>query len=461
MPESCFCAIGLERAGLIEHTNKFVVRVANRAGNKQRDYKSSLYQIRDDRDPKNSQWYYFVGELATPLLTMFEMYDFQLAGMTRDQLYMERDAFYFALKAILSHPDNRDCNHQFRLLYWKDPPAQCQDISAYVDMENSENGGQLKETYARELHAFLLPVIREEVAITQQNIRNGFETLEHDSVSQPNRTFQTVTVPGHHPGAIYDSLFLNSYPMDRQVRGKCLIINIVNFVNARVHLTTRTGADADSSNLRDLFTQLRFQVEVHSDLTAQTMESVLLTMSLVDHSEYDAFVCCILTHGKLGVVYTSDGREVEILSITNFFTDSNCPTLRGKPRLFFIQACQRGDDPRDSHQRQVSNQQRYRTTGTVSQASDAPNSVESDIPREGPNNLETATKNVEDIPEMCRQVGSISVLDHITSVEHPLDSGYLSVDAEPSSTRASREQCADGNCWCAPRRTIFTSTTRK
>ena len=210
MPESCFCAIGLEWAGLIEHTNKFVVRVANRAGNKQRDYKSSLYQI---HDPENSQLYYFVGELATPLLTMFEMYDFQLAGMTKDQLYMERDAFYFALKAILSHPDNRDCNNEFRLLYWKDPPAQCHDISKYVDMENSENGSQLKETYAKELHAFLLPVIRDEVAITKKNIGNGFETLDRAFVSRPNRTFQPVFVPGHHPGAIYDSLFLNSYPM--------------------------------------------------------------------------------------------------------------------------------------------------------------------------------------------------------------------------------------------------------
>src|SRR6218665_1151298 len=65
--------------------------------------------------------YYFVGELATPLLTMYETYYFGLCGMTKDQLYAERDAFYSTLKAILSHPDNAECNDQFKLLYWSDP----------------------------------------------------------------------------------------------------------------------------------------------------------------------------------------------------------------------------------------------------------------------------------------------------------------------------------------------------
>jgi hypothetical protein len=47
MPESCFCPPSIEEKGYIEHTDKYVVRVANRAGNKNRDYKSSLYRIID------------------------------------------------------------------------------------------------------------------------------------------------------------------------------------------------------------------------------------------------------------------------------------------------------------------------------------------------------------------------------------------------------------------------------
>ena len=47
MPESCFCPPQFSEDGKIEHTDKFVVRVAHRAGNKHRDYKSSLYKIID------------------------------------------------------------------------------------------------------------------------------------------------------------------------------------------------------------------------------------------------------------------------------------------------------------------------------------------------------------------------------------------------------------------------------
>ena len=96
-------------------------------------------------------------------------------------------------------------------------------------------------------------------------------------------------------------------------------------------------------NLVDLFESLRFDVKLHNDVTFETMEKLLLTMHLVDHSNYDAFVCCILTHGKLDVVYTSDEKPLLILQITEFFSEKNCLTLNGKPKMFFIQACQKGE----------------------------------------------------------------------------------------------------------------------
>ena len=97
-----------------------------------------------------------------------------------------------------------------------------------------------------------------------------------------------------------------------------------------------------SVRLQKLFKDLHFEVKVHNDVNANTLESLFLTMHILDHTNYDAFVCCILTHGKLGVIYTSDGKEVEILGLVDFFTDRMCPSLKGKPKMFFIQACQRG-----------------------------------------------------------------------------------------------------------------------
>jgi len=49
VPESCFCAPEITEPGKLEHTDRYIIRVAHRAGNKNRDYKSSLYKIIDQQ----------------------------------------------------------------------------------------------------------------------------------------------------------------------------------------------------------------------------------------------------------------------------------------------------------------------------------------------------------------------------------------------------------------------------
>ena len=57
-----------------------------------------------------------------------------------------------------------------------------------------------------------------------------------------------------------------------------------------------------------------------------------------DHRNSDAFGCAILSHGDNGVVYGTDGiLKVEDLCAS--FRADRCPTLAGKPKLFFIQVC--------------------------------------------------------------------------------------------------------------------------
>ena len=50
----------------------------------------------------------------------------------------------------------------------------------------------------------------------------------------------------------------------------------------------------------------------------------------------------ILTHGKEGLLYSHDSQYSTQL-ILERFTGENCNTLIGKPKLFFIQACQGTD----------------------------------------------------------------------------------------------------------------------
>ncbi|KAK3586681.1 hypothetical protein CHS0354_039149 [Potamilus streckersoni] len=57
-----------------------------------------------------------------------------------------------------------------------------------------------------------------------------------------------------------------------------------------------------------------------------------------DHSDCDCFGCAILTHGREGLIYATD-RIVPLEALVSPFQRDNCPTLVGKPKLFFIQAC--------------------------------------------------------------------------------------------------------------------------
>ena len=61
-------------------------------------------------------------------------------------------------------------------------------------------------------------------------------------------------------------------------------------------------------------------------------------------SDDDAFILFVMSHGSRGKVYGTDGNSVDIENeIINMFGNDKCPTLVGKPKLLFINACQDGE----------------------------------------------------------------------------------------------------------------------
>uniref|UniRef100_G3U5N1 Caspase 8 n=1 Tax=Loxodonta africana TaxID=9785 RepID=G3U5N1_LOXAF len=130
------------------------------------------------------------------------------------------------------------------------------------------------------------------------------------------------------------------YRMDRKHRGHCVIVNNHNFTTQ----AARPGTHRDAESLKCVFQWLGFAVRVYDDVTKADLEKALQEYkSHPDHVDGDCFVCCILTHGNLGAVYSSDGALIPIQEITSHFTAQQCPGLAHKPKLFFIQACQ-GDE---------------------------------------------------------------------------------------------------------------------
>ena len=54
----------------------------------------------------------------------------------------------------------------------------------------------------------------------------------------------------------------------------------------------------------------------------------------------NAFILCILSHGKEGVIVGTDEEHIAIDTITAMFDGKSCPQLLNKPKIFVFQACQ-------------------------------------------------------------------------------------------------------------------------
>ncbi|KAK3589766.1 hypothetical protein CHS0354_021095 [Potamilus streckersoni] len=163
--------------------------------------------------------------------------------------------------------------------------------------------------------------------------------------SVPHRGSQVVPSGAPIKHSQEQTELLERYKMDAEPRGICLIINNKKFFQEENDprsrkLEDREGTDVDCEKLQNLFSKLHFKVEIQCDQTDQQIRKLMIDTSRKDHSEYDCFVCCVLTHGTEGNILGSNGKEIPILNLTCFFRSDFCPSLAGKPKVFFFQACQ-------------------------------------------------------------------------------------------------------------------------
>lgn len=126
------------------------------------------------------------------------------------------------------------------------------------------------------------------------------------------------------------------YEMSQIPHGLALIIVNGKFEGDSM-LKPRKGAFKDADCFLQTFEFLQYRVQVCYDLTADDMRSEVLKASNVDHSLHDSFVCCVSSHGNQDGIYGSDGLALN----RKAFIDpmKSCASLKGKPKLFFFQAC--------------------------------------------------------------------------------------------------------------------------
>lgn len=104
-------------------------------------------------------------------------------------------------------------------------------------------------------------------------------------------------------------------------------------------LPPRPGTDVDAQNLVKTLAELHFHVHLYNDLNCNGIKSTLKGFSEMDHTDNDCILIVILSHGQFGCIYAKDyGYELD--EIWSPFIPDRCPSLKGKPKLIFVQACQ-------------------------------------------------------------------------------------------------------------------------
>lgn len=136
------------------------------------------------------------------------------------------------------------------------------------------------------------------------------------------------------------SVEINSfeYKMNHKHRGFALIFNHEHF-DENLDLDSREGTNVDSTNLQKQFKNLGFYSLVFKDLTFSNVYNKLKQLSEVNHEHMDCIAVIILTHGDLGCLYARD-THYNLNKFVRLFSANMCSSLAGKPKLFFIQACQ-------------------------------------------------------------------------------------------------------------------------
>uniref|UniRef100_A0A182RXU3 Caspase n=1 Tax=Anopheles funestus TaxID=62324 RepID=A0A182RXU3_ANOFN len=125
------------------------------------------------------------------------------------------------------------------------------------------------------------------------------------------------------------------YDVSHPKHGIALVINQMNFSN----MSPRDGSDIDCNSISSVLKTIGFDVRVIEDLKRKKLLAMLKTIASEDHSQNNCLVVVVLTHGKEKNRLYANDKSYKVSKLWEPFVGDACPSLVGKPKLFFIQAC--------------------------------------------------------------------------------------------------------------------------
>jgi len=129
------------------------------------------------------------------------------------------------------------------------------------------------------------------------------------------------------------------YDMGHSRRGKAVIFCHQTFDNDPDLF--RKGADVDLENVKNTLIKLGFDVEAHENKVITEIDEILEKVRNEKHEDADCLLVMVMTHGENGSLMDSNYRPYDPYDrLWSIFESHRCPSLVGKPKIFFLQACQ-------------------------------------------------------------------------------------------------------------------------
>ncbi|CAG0890561.1 unnamed protein product [Darwinula stevensoni] len=137
------------------------------------------------------------------------------------------------------------------------------------------------------------------------------------------------------------------YPADYQDdgvlrvrRGKALIFNVEKFAEHR-KIPERQGSEHDVARLQEVLGSLQLTPIIHRNKTRQEVDNILEDASRdPDLAQDDCLVVVFMSHGGRHGMLEAVDRTLLLQELWECFIPNRCPLLWGKPKLFFVQACE-------------------------------------------------------------------------------------------------------------------------
>ncbi|CAL4098317.1 unnamed protein product, partial [Meganyctiphanes norvegica] len=116
---------------------------------------------------------------------------------------------------------------------------------------------------------------------------------------------------------------------------KIFVFNYILFDN---RMEYREGANIDSENIKNTFGKLGYWLEIYENFTRS--ETIKQLGEIRNDRSLCSLLVVVLSHGVSRTHFcTSDGKRLDFLDVQRMFTDRNCPSLKGKPKILMGNFC--------------------------------------------------------------------------------------------------------------------------